>query len=253
MQPLDVSESESAMASSSLHVTTRTPQDTVNLASSESCFTPSELVHSQIPASAREPESSHVPNPFQYDLEEFFSLANNPSQSYAPPYQFLPPSSTTGRLSIGHNAELYQHWLPVDPNLNTPQPSIPPYLSNASSTFPGNSANDLDIYAEIVGSSHLTTRMTSGNDGTQTTLPFPAYDANNLHHNGFDWWSSRCFFLWSMSLSPRSLPFTGTTILNPMIFILSVPSSPSRNSTSCCQWQFTFFFFGGQRDTMFSV
>ena len=186
IQPLVVS--ESALTPSSLNVTT--PQDTVNLASS--CLPPANLVpsHSQIPVSTRVyrgAEPSQAPLLFQHgpdfnsQAEDIFSLTNNPCQSYGrydPSYYFLPPSSSTGSLSIEQDVEPYQHW--VDPNTQyfIPQPILP-YVSNASSTFPGHSNSDNDIYAEFTGSPHLT--MTSTNDGTPLPLAFPNYDANNLH------------------------------------------------------------------------
>ena len=167
--------SESAHSSSNV----TSPQDTENMASSY--FPPTNFVQSKNPASTqvyRGAEPSHMS--FQYDLdfnghpEDFPPLTNNPSQSYGrndPSCHFIPPSSSTneaGSLSTNHGVEPY--WF--DPNAQ--YYSIPSYVSNASSTFPGNSDND--IYA-IPGSSNFT--MTSAND--ETTFPFPNYEANNLH------------------------------------------------------------------------
>jgi hypothetical protein len=182
IQPhVDVVVSESLATPSSSHV--MTPQDTaVDLASPY--FLPDDFVHSLLPPSApvylgAEPSSSHVPIPFQYDLdfnsqalaEDIFS-----STYYDPSCHFIPPSTSTqaGRL----NMEPYQQWLPVDPNSHIfPRPQPIPSLSydfNASSSFPGNSDND--IFADIAGSS-------ASNDGTGTTLPFPtsSYDANSYY------------------------------------------------------------------------
>lgn len=183
IQPIVVSES----APSSPHVTT--PQDTeVNLASSY--FPPADFVHSQIPASApvypgAEPQASHVPVSFQYDLDDFNSsqVEDIFSLRYDPSCHFLPPSSSTqARLNMEHTVEPYQQWLPVDSNTRNliPQPSLS-YVSNASSTFPGISDNGI-TYAEIAGFSHLTmTTSESANDGATTLVPFPTYDANSYY------------------------------------------------------------------------
>lgn len=216
IQPRDVSES----APSSLNV--KTPQDTVNLASS--CIPPADFVYSKIPASTQMylgAEPSHgVPEPFQYDLppEDIFPSTNQPCQSYAgrydPSCHFLPSSSSTGSLSMEHCVEPYQQWLdPKFPNAQyiIPQPILS-YASNASSTFP----DDLDnIYA---GSSH--SMMTSANDGTGTTLPFPFpnYDAKYLH--SYDYmprWSS--FLAHSYELCPFRREVCFSMLAHPMIFI----------------------------------
>jgi hypothetical protein len=259
IQPHVVSELESAL--SSLHVTT--PQDTaVNVASS---YLPGDFVHSQIPAS--DPvyvgaDPSHVPISFQYDLDDFnsqaediFSLTNNnPYQSYGrydPSCHFLPPSSSTqaGRLSMDHSVEPHQQWLPVDANtqnLIIPQPITMSYVvsnGSASSTYPGNSGNG--IYDGIAGSSHLT--ISSANDGTGATLvPFPTYNPNSYYMwrlvivRVFKFPST---FLWvtnTISLSPRSLLLTVTTMLILWILYLCVLSY--RISMSCRQ--FSIFLKG---------
>jgi hypothetical protein len=182
--------SESA-PSSLPHVTTPPRQETVNLARASSYFPQADLV--QIPVSTQvyrgAPEPAHVPisGSFQYDpdhlnhdsqadSEDIFSLTNNPCQSYGrydPSYHLLPPFSSTASSGLEHGVEPYQ-WL----DQNAQYLSIlQSYISNASSTFPGNpgnSDNNNDIYAEF-----RSTAMTSANDGT---LPFPNYDANNLHY-----------------------------------------------------------------------
>ena len=182
IQPPVVSESL-APPSSSLDATTPQLEDTVNLAS---YFPPANFVHSPIPVSAGvycEAEPSHVLIPsFQYDLDfssqsedsNILSLpvTNNPCQSCG---RYDPPSGSTGSMEYG--VEPYQQL--VDPNTQyfVPQPILP-YASNASATstvtFPGNSY-DVDIFAEIMDSSHLT--MMSENNGT--TLLFPNYDTNS--------------------------------------------------------------------------
>ena len=165
-----------SLAPSSLHVTT--PQGPVNLAS---CFPPVNCIHSEIPVSYRDRgvEPSHVPTSFQYGPDfniqpedNILSLTNNPCQSCG---RYDLPSSSTGGLSMECSVDPYQQL----PDPNTPYfipQSILPYVSNASSTFPGNS---YDIYAEATSSSHLT--MTSANDGTTSTVtsPFPTYDASS--------------------------------------------------------------------------
>ena len=137
-----------------------------------------------------EPSRHGVPISFQYDLdfnsqaEDIFPLtvrnSLNPCQSYSSRYDpsFLPLSSSTASFSMEHGVEPYQQWLDPSTQYVIPQ-TIPLYESNTSSTFPGNSDNDIHA-AEIAGSSHL---MTSANDGTGTALYFPNYDsdANNLH------------------------------------------------------------------------
>ena len=164
-------------APSCAHDTIPSPQDTaraarVNLVTSY--FPSAEFVQSQleIPSSAQvyPEELSHVPFPFQYDLDfNSQALAEDVFSLTCDPYHFLPPSSSTqsGRLSMEHRVEPHQQWLRMDPNI----PIIPQtILSYASSTYTGNSDND--IFAEITGSSHLT----PPNDGT-----FPTYDANSYY------------------------------------------------------------------------
>ena len=192
--PLVASES----ASSKSHVTT--PQDTVNLTSSY--FPPADFDHPQMPGSTQaylgEEPSHGVPISFQYDLdfnsqaEDIFPWTNNPCQSYSGRYDpssschghFLPPSNSPASFSMEHGLEPYQQWLDPNTQYVIPQ-TIPSYESNASSsTFPGNSDNDI-YAAEIAGSSHF--MMTSANDGTETTLSSPNYDsdANNLHNYSY--------------------------------------------------------------------
>ena len=171
IKPPVVSES---LGPSNLHVTT--PQDTVDLTT---YFPPASLFHSQIPVSTRVypgAEPSHVPIPFQYGTDfnsqpedNIFSLTNNLCQSCG---RYDPPSSSTGSLSMECGVDPFQQLLDSNSQYFMSQPTIP-YISNASSTFPGNS---YDIYGEITGSSHLT--MTANDE---TTLPSPNYDANNLH------------------------------------------------------------------------
>ena len=181
VQPPVVSESVAP-----LHVTT---QDTLYLAS---CFPPANFVHSQIPVSERclddaarvnpGAEPFYMPIPFPYGLDNdsqsannILSTTNNPCQSYGryanndQSCDFLPSSST----GMEYCDERYQQWLEsLDPNTY----SIIPHsiLSNhdASTTFHGNSYNDIMLYAEIAGTA-------LGSDGT--TSHFPNYDANNPH------------------------------------------------------------------------
>lgn len=116
------------------------------------------------------------PSPFQYDpdlngqAEDIFSThtsTGNPCQSYGrydPNSLIFPPSSSTGGLGMEHGVEPYQQWL--DPYFISQH-----FVPNMSSTFPGNSDNDI---FEFTG--NLT--MTSAND--ENTLTFPTYD---LHGN----------------------------------------------------------------------
>lgn len=178
---------ESAPSSSSALVTIPSSQDTarsarVNLVSSY--FPSAEFVQSQleIPSSAQvyPEELSHVPFPFQYDLdlEDLFSGTCDPCHS-----ESLPPSNSThdqsGRLSMGHSVQPYQQWLPVDPNTQIiPQPILSYASASSTRTFPGNS--EIDIFAEIAGSSG--SHLTAPNDGTGiSTLPFPAYDVGGYY------------------------------------------------------------------------
>jgi hypothetical protein len=178
-----------SIAPSSLHVATRNPQDTADLASH---FPVANFDHFQTQVSTRvyhgtEPSQARVP--FQYGPDfnsqpedNILSLANNPCHSCG---RYDPPSSSTGSLSMEYGVDPYQLQQLLDPNTQyfidsfIPQPStsIPPYVSNASSISPAsvNSYNDsADIYAEITGSSE-----------SHLTLPFPNYDhdsdANNHH------------------------------------------------------------------------
>ena len=186
-------------APSCAHDTIPSPQDTaVNMASSH--FPSDDFVQSQIPASAQvyfEAEPSHVPFSFQYDLDfNSQALAEDVFSLTCDPYHFLPPSSSTqsGRLSMEHRVEPHQQWLRMDPNI----PIIPQtILSYASSTYTGNSDND--IFAEITGSSHLA----PPNDGT-----FPTYDANSYYM-----WLVIVFPSTFLFLSVRSPPLTTMLIL----------------------------------------
>ena len=229
-QPIVLSES---IAPSYLHITT--PQDTVINSASSSYFPPADFVHSQIPVSTQAELSYYTPVPFQYTQpEDIFSLTNNPCQwcgRYDPSRHFIPPSSS----SMEHGVEPYQQFEWLDSNLNTqycvplPIPSLP-YVPNASSTFPGNSDND--IYADditgIVGSSHLASE--SPNDAT-SFLPFQNYDANsNLHSYYTGMWfkfGDRLFLAHSyMSLCVlfrirrASLPLRLHYYVHPIIFII---------------------------------
>ena len=174
IKPAVVSES---LAHSRMHVTN--PQDTANLASSY--FPPVDF--DQIPVLPtrvhRETGPFEFEIPFQYPFEfevpfhydlEFNNRSRSEDNILS---EFLPPSSSTGSLSMECDVHPYQLQQSLDPNTQIiPQP-ISPYASNTS---PGNSHSD--IYAETTGSSeyHL---MTSAND--RTTLPFPKYDANYPH------------------------------------------------------------------------
>ena len=182
---------------------TRAPQDTINLGP----FNPTNLVH---PASTQVylgAEPSHgVPISFQYDLdsdfnagqeEEVFSLTNNPScpQSYCPSpirlgydpsCHFMPSTHwQIGGPSTNHGIEpcqQFESWLDSDSEsrfgyyIPGPQPNMSYYVSNASSTLPGNL--ECDIFA-TPGSSSSHHTMTPTNDWT--ALPFPNHDANNYY------------------------------------------------------------------------
>ena len=134
---------------------------------------------STFPGSSDNDSMVHLVEAHQQWLDSNTHLQQNFSQPSLPcgvSYRSLTFPGNSDNYSMVHGVEVHQQWLDSNTQHISSQPSLSCGLG-----FPGNSDNY--VHPDIAGNyeSHLMIRMASANDGTENTLPFQIYDANNLH------------------------------------------------------------------------